>query len=293
MTPLQMAMVAATVANGGVLMEPHVLEPVVAPDGKTVVTTKPDELGARVMPAARRRRSTEMMEAVVDGRHRHRSPDPRDHGRRQDGNRRDRRERRQHDLVHRLRAGRQPADRSRRRRSRTSMASGGDDAAPIAKQIMEALLEGSSNRARGGNRHPDRHALRRPLPHHAQARRRAGWRTSTSPRTRSSAGASRSRSSTTGTRRDDQFVERFRREAKNAAGLSHPNIVSIYDRGEAEGTYYIAMEYLDGRSPEGADRRTRAAPDRRSRSTTTRQILSALGSRTAKGSSTATSSRTT
>src|SRR5881409_2720774 len=47
---------------------------------------------------------------------------------------------------------------------------------------------------------------------------------------------------------DEQFVERFRREAKNAAGLSHPNIVSIYDRGTAEGTYYIAMEYLDGRS---------------------------------------------
>ena len=47
---------------------------------------------------------------------------------------------------------------------------------------------------------------------------------------------------------DEQFVERFRREAKNAAGLSHPNIVSIYDRGEAEGTYYIAMEYLDGRT---------------------------------------------
>src|SRR5258706_15406681 len=47
---------------------------------------------------------------------------------------------------------------------------------------------------------------------------------------------------------DDQFVERFRREAKHAAALEHPNIVSIYDRGEAEGTYYIAMEYLDGRS---------------------------------------------
>jgi eukaryotic-like serine/threonine-protein kinase len=47
---------------------------------------------------------------------------------------------------------------------------------------------------------------------------------------------------------DESFVERFRREAKNAAGLSHPNIVSIYDRGEAEGTYYIAMEYLDGRT---------------------------------------------
>jgi serine/threonine-protein kinase len=47
---------------------------------------------------------------------------------------------------------------------------------------------------------------------------------------------------------DDSFIERFRREAKNAAGLSHPNIVSIYDRGEAEGTYYIAMEYLAGRT---------------------------------------------
>jgi beta-lactam-binding protein with PASTA domain len=47
---------------------------------------------------------------------------------------------------------------------------------------------------------------------------------------------------------DEQFVERFRREAKSAAGLSHPNIVSIYDRGEAEGTYYIAMEHLDGRN---------------------------------------------
>jgi eukaryotic-like serine/threonine-protein kinase len=47
---------------------------------------------------------------------------------------------------------------------------------------------------------------------------------------------------------DEQFIERFRREAKNAAGLSHPNIVQIYDRGEAEGTYYIAMEYLGGRT---------------------------------------------
>jgi serine/threonine-protein kinase len=47
---------------------------------------------------------------------------------------------------------------------------------------------------------------------------------------------------------DDLFVERFRREAKSAAALSHPNIVSIYDRGEAEGTYYIAMEVIEGRS---------------------------------------------
>jgi eukaryotic-like serine/threonine-protein kinase len=48
--------------------------------------------------------------------------------------------------------------------------------------------------------------------------------------------------------KDEQFVERFRREAKNAASLQHPNIVSIYDRGEAEGTYYIAMECIEGRT---------------------------------------------
>jgi beta-lactam-binding protein with PASTA domain len=47
---------------------------------------------------------------------------------------------------------------------------------------------------------------------------------------------------------DEQFVERFRREAQSAAGLNHPNIVSIFDRGQAEGTYYIAMEYLEGRT---------------------------------------------
>ena len=44
---------------------------------------------------------------------------------------------------------------------------------------------------------------------------------------------------------DEEFVERFRREAQSAARLSHPNIVSIYDRGRSEdGAYYIAMEYV-------------------------------------------------
>ena len=47
---------------------------------------------------------------------------------------------------------------------------------------------------------------------------------------------------------DIEFVERFRREAAAAASLNHPNIVQVYDKGEAEGTYYIAMEFLPGRS---------------------------------------------
>ena len=47
---------------------------------------------------------------------------------------------------------------------------------------------------------------------------------------------------------DPAFVARFRREAQAAANLNHPNIVSVYDWGEAAGTYYIVMEYIDGRS---------------------------------------------
>jgi eukaryotic-like serine/threonine-protein kinase len=47
---------------------------------------------------------------------------------------------------------------------------------------------------------------------------------------------------------DQEFVERFRREASSAAGLQHQHVVSVYDRGEWDGTYWIAMEYLDGRS---------------------------------------------
>jgi len=47
---------------------------------------------------------------------------------------------------------------------------------------------------------------------------------------------------------DPKFVERFRREAQSAANLSHPNIVNVYDWGKYEGTYFIAMEYVPGRT---------------------------------------------
>ena len=47
---------------------------------------------------------------------------------------------------------------------------------------------------------------------------------------------------------DSEFVERFQREARSAAGLQHPNVVSVFDRGEFRDTYFIAMEYVDGPS---------------------------------------------
>jgi beta-lactam-binding protein with PASTA domain/tRNA A-37 threonylcarbamoyl transferase component Bud32 len=47
---------------------------------------------------------------------------------------------------------------------------------------------------------------------------------------------------------DQAFVKRFRREAQAAANLTHPNIVSIYDWGEGARTYFIVMEYVDGRT---------------------------------------------
>jgi beta-lactam-binding protein with PASTA domain/tRNA A-37 threonylcarbamoyl transferase component Bud32 len=60
---------------------------------------------------------------------------------------------------------------------------------------------------------------------------------------------------------DRQFVERFRREAQAAAGLNHPNIVSIYDRGQVGSTYYIVMEYLRGETLKDFVRRNgRLAP---------------------------------
>ena len=47
---------------------------------------------------------------------------------------------------------------------------------------------------------------------------------------------------------DPSFVQRFRREAQSVANLNHPGIVAVYDWGEEEGTYFIVMEYVEGRS---------------------------------------------
>ena len=88
---------------------------------------------------------------------------------------------------------------------------------------------------------------------------------------------------------DREFVERFRREAERAAGLQHPNVVAVFDRGEFDGTYYIAMQYVEGRLAEGADRRGLTPASRRS-SADPPGPRGAPASPTATASSTATSS---
>ena len=47
---------------------------------------------------------------------------------------------------------------------------------------------------------------------------------------------------------DDKFIRRFQREALSASSLSHPNIVEMYDVGEDNGSHYIVMEYIEGKT---------------------------------------------
>ncbi|MGD0811246.1 MAG: Stk1 family PASTA domain-containing Ser/Thr kinase [Acidimicrobiales bacterium] len=61
---------------------------------------------------------------------------------------------------------------------------------------------------------------------------------------------------------DPSFVERFRREAQAAANLSHANIVSIYDWGQGEHTYFIVMEYIDGQTLSALIRQGPLSPQR-------------------------------
>ncbi len=62
---------------------------------------------------------------------------------------------------------------------------------------------------------------------------------------------------------DEEYVERFRREARAVAQLSHPNIVTVIDRGEAEGHQFIVFELIEGENLKELVTRTGALPVRR------------------------------
>jgi eukaryotic-like serine/threonine-protein kinase len=62
---------------------------------------------------------------------------------------------------------------------------------------------------------------------------------------------------------DEEYVERFRREARSVAQMSHPNIVTVIDRGEDNGQQYIVFEYVDGENLKELIERTGPLPARR------------------------------
>ncbi len=138
-TPLQMALVAAGVANDGVVMEPKLVERIVAPDGRRdpALRARGMEDGRRAVHGSRPDRDDGASSGV---RHRSRRPDPRHLRRRQDGNRRDRGRR----------AGTTPGSSPSRRPISPEVAvavalsdqagTGGATAAPIARAIIEAAL---------------------------------------------------------------------------------------------------------------------------------------------------------
>ena len=76
----------------------------------------------------------------------------------------------------------------------------------------------------------------------------AGWPTSTRRRTPSSAGGSRSSCSTAASPRTPSSSSASAARRRAPPALNHPNVVQVFDRGEWDGTYYIAMELLEGRN---------------------------------------------
>ena len=82
---------------------------------------------------------------------------------------------------------------------------------------------------------------------------------------------------------DERFRQRFVRESRLAASLDHPNVIPIYEAGEADGRLFIAMRFVEGTDLTGADPRGRPARPGRGRSRSSRQVAGALDAAHAKG----------
>ncbi len=241
-TPLQMAMVASAVANGGSLMKPHLADRFIRPDGRA----------REPLPRAGEVSGDERRDSVAADRH--------DGPGGQGGNR------------HRRPRSRASTSRARpalpRWQNATSnqawfiafapkddpkvaiavtvertQGQGGTVAAPIAKQVMEALIGAQARWLRSPTRRSST-----AVTGSSAGSGPAGWPTSTSA---DDTHLGREVALKVLHRRfsqDEEFVERFRREASAAAGLQHPNVVGVFDRGSHDGTWYIAMERLRGRT---------------------------------------------
>ena len=240
-TAMQMAEVAATVANDGTLMKPTFLQEAKDPDGRVIEELGDGDEQDEVISEETAAQLTEMMTNVTEEGTASRPERRRGRVRRQDRHRRDRR-RGEHQpaLVHQLRARRGPADRGRGDdRALHRAASAARSPGPIATQVMEGLLELMA--LEQGQRIGDRYTLVGRLGGGGMA---DVWLADDAMLGRRVALKFLHERFA----QDAQFVERFRREAQAAAGLQHPNVVGVYDRGETDGRHWIAMEYVEGAS---------------------------------------------
>ncbi len=242
-TPLQMATVAATVANGGVRVAPHLTEKIVDPDGRVVDRIRPHEEERVMCDQVGPRAGGDDAERGARG-HRH-GGGPGGHRRgRQDRDGADRSRSQHHAaVVHRLRTRQRSEDGHRGHR--------GAQRGRLRRHGGRADRQGGAGAAhgRGGQRRMIRDV---PAGSLIDGRYRVAERVGSG----GMADVYLAEDTQLGRdvavkllhRRfaeDHEFVERFRREASAAAGLSHPNVVGVFDRGEWDGTSYIAMEYLD------------------------------------------------
>ena len=266
-TPLQMALVAAGVANDGVIMAPHVHDRGPRRRRRRSSTrTTPEswtQADRRPQAAATMR---EAMIGVVAGRHRRRGSQIPGFdvggktGTAQLGTDPPRVARLDHRLRRPARAAAEVAVAVIvESQPGASEATGGRVAAPIAQAVMARLRSRRSDAPRDRPERPvlvrssDRMTVQRPLVFNGRYelhRRlaRGGMAEVFLARDLLLDRPVAVKVLFPEFATDPAFVERFRREAQAAANLNHPNIVGVYDWGEEDGTYFIVMEYVEGRS---------------------------------------------